>query len=72
LKAIGEDIKSDLVDKATILKTRQELGYLKGPRGMDIDKLKNCLVVQAAAHLVTKLNDQGVVVIGKYYVVTWH
>lgn len=58
LKATGEDIKGDLADKATIVKTKHELGYLKGPRGMDIDKLKNCPVVQSATHLVTKLNDQ--------------
>ncbi|KAH9298489.1 hypothetical protein KI387_030171, partial [Taxus chinensis] len=43
LKAAREDIKNDLTDKAVILKTRQELGYLKGLRGMDIDKLKNFL-----------------------------
>ncbi|KAH9307194.1 hypothetical protein KI387_044409, partial [Taxus chinensis] len=57
LKAIGEDIENDLTDKSMILKTRPELGYLKGPHGMDIDKLKNFLVVQVAAHLVTKLKD---------------
>ncbi|KAH9300459.1 hypothetical protein KI387_012042, partial [Taxus chinensis] len=56
--AAGEDIKNDLTKKSVILKTRQDLGYSKGPRGMDIEKLKNYLVVQAAAHLVTKLNDQ--------------
>ncbi|KAH9289315.1 hypothetical protein KI387_033432, partial [Taxus chinensis] len=58
LKARGEDIKNDLKYKATILETRKELGYLKGLHNMDIDKLKNCLVVQEATHLVTNLNDQ--------------
>ncbi|KAH9320752.1 hypothetical protein KI387_015391, partial [Taxus chinensis] len=36
----------------------KELGYTKGLHGMDIKKLKKYLVLQAAIHLVTKLNDQ--------------
>ncbi|KAH9313486.1 hypothetical protein KI387_022113, partial [Taxus chinensis] len=43
LKAMGEDIKNDLTDKVSILETHKALGYQKGPRGMDIDKLHDCL-----------------------------
>ncbi|KAH9313718.1 hypothetical protein KI387_022345, partial [Taxus chinensis] len=56
--AMGEDIKTDLAEKSAILETQKVLSYQKGPRKMDIDKLKNCPIVKAAAHLSTKLNDQ--------------
>ncbi|KAH9316795.1 hypothetical protein KI387_044533, partial [Taxus chinensis] len=58
LKGTGVDLNSDLIDKATILETRKELGYTKDPRGMDIDKLKKYPIIKAVTHLVTKLNDQ--------------
>ncbi|KAH9309862.1 hypothetical protein KI387_037773, partial [Taxus chinensis] len=51
LKVTGEDIKNDITDKVAILETHKALGYQKGPCGMDIDKLHDCLVVKAAAHL---------------------
>ncbi|KAH9296251.1 hypothetical protein KI387_039839, partial [Taxus chinensis] len=54
----GVDLVSDLTDKAVVIEIRKELGYTKGPHGMDIDKLKKFPVVQAATHLLTKLNDQ--------------
>ncbi|KAH9322013.1 hypothetical protein KI387_016652, partial [Taxus chinensis] len=59
IRASGLDLDIDLTDKAIILEMRKELGYTNGLHGMDIDKLKKYLVVQATAHLVTKLNDQG-------------
>ncbi|KAH9330916.1 hypothetical protein KI387_003024, partial [Taxus chinensis] len=40
LKGRRADLKYDLTDKAKILETRKELGYKKGLRNMDIDKLK--------------------------------
>ncbi|KAH9324041.1 hypothetical protein KI387_004219, partial [Taxus chinensis] len=59
LRASGLDLDNDLIDKATILEMRKELGYTKDPHDVDIDKLKKYLVVQEASHLVAKLNDQG-------------
>lgn len=57
-KGTGDDLQDDMINKTIILETRKELGYTKGPCGMDINKLKKYLVVQVVAHLITKLNDQ--------------
>ncbi|KAH9311781.1 hypothetical protein KI387_026816, partial [Taxus chinensis] len=57
MKGTRDDLQDDMTEKTAILETRKELGYTKGLCGMDIDKLKKYPNVQAAAHLVTKLND---------------
>ncbi|KAH9316539.1 hypothetical protein KI387_025166, partial [Taxus chinensis] len=58
LRSMDTEISSDLTDKEGIMVTRKALGYIKGGHRMDIGKLQKYHVVQAAAHLLTKLNDQ--------------
>lgn len=58
LRISGVEINSDLTNKEDVEKTSKELGYTKCGCEMDIPKLHKYLVVQAATHLLTNLNNQ--------------